>query len=448
MKAALKRTDSLSIAWQGLVELFVYLPVLLIVAVYLLPASAVWAWVIFLPICYWAGAAFLAKWTSLRLINRLFLAAAIGGLHACLFMLICVGELRIVPSISCGIIGAAVAARGMSNVSRGWTASFPNSQLLIGVMTYVAMQPLKLFMFKKLIDYNGLLIIGGIASVILFFFFANERHLNSETVDTSNSPATLAFKRQNRMLMAIIVTIICILALFRQIQQAIERFFRFIIDKIMSLLSKPREENPIEEPPANVQPPEMLPTVEEKPPSDWVVLLEQILKIIGIAFVIIASAILLFIVIKKLVRAAKRIIARLMERGQENRNGEAGFTDEVEQLMTLDSLRKQMGNQLLKLVPRKRKHEIEWNELTTNTERIRYLYGHLIRSALKRGYILQTHLTPRETALDLAERNNVSQTGQGINRLVDAYEQVRYGNQVPGDQQVDALRKLFDQEKK
>ncbi|MGM0882760.1 MAG: DUF4129 domain-containing protein [Bacillota bacterium] len=451
MKSSKKREVSLHALGQGAVELFFYLPLLLIVAVYLLPASAMWLWIATLPFCYWAGSTIIGMFPQTRLFVRVLLAAMIGGLHSCLFNGAWLGELELAPTAICGLVGLITAARGMSAKMKGWTASFPNSYLLVGVLSYVSVQPLKLFLFKRLADYNGVLIICGIAAVILFFFLANERHLNSETADTGKSPAIIAFKRQNRILMAIIVTIISILALFRQIQQAIERFFLALVGKLMSWFNRPQEQQPIEEAPVNNPTPDMFPAAQEKPASEWMLLLEQILKIIGIALVIIVICIVLFIVFRKLYQAAKTLAAKLLERGAEKNRGEAGFTDEVENLMTLTSIGKQMGNQLQKLFPRKRKNGEDWNDLKTNAERIRFLYTRLVRAVVKQGYPYQTHLTPRETARDLSQWKGGTQQLEGINGFIDfidIYEKVRYGEGIPDDQQVAAYKQNFDSEKK
>jgi hypothetical protein len=428
---------------QGIIELFFYLPVFIIIAIYLLPASAIWAWIATLPLCYWAASLMIGRWSNLRYGVRLLLALAIGGLDGALIIGSWVKEAAILPFIVCSFAAIFIAWRGMSARMRDWSDSFPNTLMLIGVMIYVAAQPLKLLVFKKLVDYNGILIVCGIAAVILFFFIANERHLNSETIDTGRTSATLAFKRQNRLLMIIVVAIISILALFRQIQQAIERFFHAIIERIMNWLNRPKEQIITEEPPSNAAMPQM-PTEEAKPPSDLMLLLEQILKVIGIAIVIAIACILLYFVFKKLYHWAKIIASRLRERGADSRKGAAGYTDEVESLMTLINLREQMGNQLKKLLPRRRTQAVEWNALASNAEKIRYLYLRVLRSGAEQGYSVNASLTPRETADDLANWKDGKLKQAGMHPFIDVYEEVRYGDKEPDNQQVDAFKRQLE----
>ncbi|MGO4182760.1 DUF4129 domain-containing protein [Paenibacillus sp. TAF43_2] len=436
-----KRSFPLNTLGQGVIELLFYLPVFIAIAVYLLPAGALWPWIATIPLCYWAASLILGKYPRLRYGVKLLLAIAIGALHSSLFIIAWVGNVDIVPMVVCGLAAAVAAMRGMSAQLRGWFNSFPNTQMLIGVLLYVAVQPLKIIALKKLMEYNGLLMVCGIAAVIIFFFFANERHLNSETVDSGKTSATLAFKRQNRLLIIVIVSIISILALFRQIQKMIESFFHSIIERIMNWLNQSREQTPAEEPPIDSSTPEM-PLEETKPPSDWMLLLEQIAKIIGIVLVIIILCILFYFIARKVMQWAKLIAAKLQERGADSRNNGVGFTDEVESLMTLTKWREQMGNKLKQLLPKKRSFAQEWNELRTNTEKIRFLYARLLRSSAEQGYTVKEHMTPRETSEDL----NTWQAGKLDNmpRFIELYEEARYGDKQPDDKQINALKNQFE----
>ncbi|WP_424768916.1 DUF4129 domain-containing protein [Paenibacillus sp. sgz302251] len=445
MRPSMKQSHPLAALGQGTIELFFYLPVLLIAAVYLLPVSVIWWWIATLPLCYWLASETVKRLPKLRRIVTFFVAAAIGAVHAYLCINLWGAELQAIAFLVFAFIGGITASRGMSSIQRGWAESFPNSLLLIGVMTYVAAQPLKLFLFKKLVDYNGVLIICGITSMILLFFFANERHVSHETIYSAKTPATLAYKRQNRFLMLIIVSSIVILALFKQIHQAVESFLRSLMEKLMSWLNRPQKEQPNEELPIAQPLPEMIGGEEVKPPADWVLLLEQILKYVGISFIIFGAAILLFILLRKLNMLVKRIAAKLMERGAENRKNEADFTDEEENLMSLSSLRKQMGGRLQNLLPKKRGQD--WHDLNTNAEKIRFLYAWLVHSDRMNASVYQAHLTPQETAERLKEWRDEGQR-DGLQHFIKAYEQVRYGEKMIKDEQVAAFKAELYKENK
>nr|WP_223285123.1 DUF4129 domain-containing protein [Paenibacillus sp. PL91] len=104
-----------------------------------------------------------------------------------------------------------------------------------------------------------------------------------------------------------------------------------------------------------------------------------------------------------------------------------------------------MGNQLKKLLPKKRTQAVEWNALASNAEKIRYLYLRVLRSGAEQGYPVNASLTPRETADDLAKWKDGKLKQVGMHPFIDIYEEVRYGDKEPDDQQVDALKRQLDQ---
>lgn len=144
-----KRSFSLNTLGQGVIELLFYLPVFIAIAVYLLPAGALWPWIATIPLCYWTASLILGKYPRLRYGVKLLLAIAIGALHSSLFIIAWVGNVDIVPMVVCGLAAAVAAMKGMSAQLRGWFNSFPNTQMLIGVLLYVAVQPLKIIALKN-----------------------------------------------------------------------------------------------------------------------------------------------------------------------------------------------------------------------------------------------------------------------------------------------------------
>ncbi|WP_138751191.1 DUF4129 domain-containing protein [Paenibacillus sinopodophylli] len=447
MNRLLKQTMIVKAMGKGIIELLFYLPIFLIPAVYLFADSSLWIWIATLPLCYGIGAFLAGKFTNMRYVVRLLLAAAVGGVQSSLLLFPPASSVGIAAMAAGLILTAVITMRGMSGYIKGWSTSFTNTHLLIGILIYVLMQPLKLMVFKQLIPYNGLLIICGIACVILFFFFANERHMNSETADVGKSSATFAFKRQNRIMMLIIVGLIGFIALFRQIGQAVERFFHDIIDRFMDWMNRPKEEQiPAEELP-EAAPPQM-PVEAAKPPSDWMLLIEQIFKIIGIVIAVIAICILLYFIIKKVMQWISVIVAKLQERGADNRDQSEGYTDEVESLVSIHHWREQMGNQFRKRFMKKRTFAEEWEGLATNSEKIRFLYAHYIREGEKQGYVAKPHLTPRETVDDLVNWQAGKPNTEGIQQMVDVYEEVRYGDKFADDEQVRRLKQPFVKDSK
>lgn len=439
------RSGSAASLVKGFIELLFFLPLVLTAAVYTLTDDAVWPWIVSAGICYWVGSVIIGARTIKRRVFRLMLAACIGILLTMLSFVLFEQELTLVPIVVCGLISAVFAYRGMASLVRGWLISFSNSQLLIAVCLYVAVQPLKLFLLKELTAYNGVLIVCGIAAVILFFFIANERHLGSETADTGKSATTLAFKRQNRLWIAILLVLIAVLAMFRQIQHAVERFFRQIIDAIMAWMNRPRENEVQSEPPSEAPPP-VMPQTETKPPADWVVILEQILKVAATILVIVIVCVLLYFLGKKLYRLVQSFISKMMERSADRQSDDADYTDEVESLMSYTKLKDQLNGSLQRLRLRGKDRELGWNDMVSNAERIRYLYTRLLHGGMKLGYSVIPSLTPRETADDMTKKKQNVIASEQMKPLIEAYEAVRYGDKSPSDDIVAELKRNLEKQ--
>ncbi|MNZ79394.1 hypothetical protein D3C78_979960 [compost metagenome] len=248
--------------------------------------------------------------------------------------------------------------------------------------------------------------------------------------------------------MVLVISIMTIIAMFRQIQQAIEGIFRGLIAQIVAWFSKPPKEQVNQ--PVQEQAPQEMPGADEiKPPAEWMVLLEQIFKIVVTVLLIIAAAVVLFFLLRKLIRLVQRIAARLLERGADSRRAETGYTDEVESMMSLISLRKQMGSQLRKLLPKRKPSRPGWNELDSNAERIRFLYAHFVRSTTKSGDALQAHLTPRETLEHWKQQHGRAVRDKSeVDGLIESYEQVRYGEKTVSDELVSSFKQQLYREGK
>ncbi|MCA0758000.1 DUF4129 domain-containing protein [Paenibacillus sp. N4] len=425
---------------KGMLEVFYFLPVLLAAAVYVLPTSQVWAWIATLPLCYGAAALMIAKLTQIRLIGRYALTLGIGAVHALLLYGMWSSDQKLYSLIITFGIGALAASRGASMVLHGWTMSFPNLAFLSGIASYAVFQPLKLFMLQKAAAYNPLLVICGIAAVVLFFFLANERHLDSETVDTAATPATAAFKRQNRILVFILSAIMVVLALFRQIQQAVEGWFRSLFERLADWLNRPPKEPPVPEQPPEQAPP-VIPGAEETgPPPEWMTVLEQLLKVAAIVLLAAGAVFLLTILLRKLYGAAKKLMARLLEREADRKENDAGYTDEIEHFMSLTKLGKQIRGQLKSLLPQKSGRDKGWKELASDADKIRFIYARLLRKQAERGHGAPANHTPREVGQRLADAGSGGGDKQTIETFIGVYERVRYGEKQPGSGQAEQFK--------
>ncbi len=428
---------------KGCVELTFFLPVLLGSALFLLPKSkAVW-WLISLLVCYCVPPLIVRKSGSMRMIYRLLIALGIGLAHGTLSWLSRgVGsddQLALIAIPALILFGSFIAFRGLSMKLNGWDESFPNTFMLIGIASYMILQIVNVFVQGELASYYWLWTIGGILSIVFMFIVANERTVDRETAEIGKSPSYAAARRQNRWMTMLLVGIVVVAGLIRPIQELLERMFTGIVNLIINWLNRPREETePLEPPP--VQTDGGLPLIEPQEPSRFMQIVELILKILATGLVMIVLLIMLFIVGRQLYKVARKFINKLFGKLDERENAAVGFTDEVENLMTLTNLRKQMKRRFQS----KKAASLSWDELRTNKERIRYLYNRYLLSSEKKGYEIQPQLTPRETIDELMERESSMKLKAELPLLVKAYEQARYGDKLPETEVVEELKRKLE----
>jgi hypothetical protein len=428
---------------KGTAELFFYLPLLLLIAVSLLPEWNVWVWLLTLPLCYTGAAAIIGKMPRSRLIVRFGCSLAIGLLHA-LAMSAWFGGALAIPLLVGAVTGTLVAYRGMAMSLQGWLLSFSNTKLLIGLMLYLLIQPLILLWLDNLALFKGMLVLCGILSIILFAFIANERHLHSETADSVSAAAAQAFKRQNRFLMGILVVLLVLLGMFRSIQRAIEQWLHALIAQIMSWFDRP-EQPPAEEAPPPSQPPmdwNMGEPVKE--PAAWMVLLEQLLKIAVSIVLIAGAAVLLFYAGRKLYQLAKKFADKLLQRRADSQVSDEEYVDEVESLMNWSKWKKQMRTRLRRLGPGSGEAELRWEQLTSNADKIRFLYTKQLEVWSRKGNAEEPHLTPRELISARTGQLADDNMKREYDDFAAAYEAARYGDKQPLDSQVTTSKNLIE----
>ncbi|MDB5083439.1 MAG: hypothetical protein JWN30_325 [Bacilli bacterium] len=82
--------------------------------------------------------------------------------------------------------------------------------------------------------------------------------------------------------------------------------------------------------------------------------------------------------------------------------------------------------------------EPRFSDLTTNRQRIRYLYRQLVLRSMLAGYSYKQFLTPRETGEDLSRWGQQAQRNK---QLIDLYNQARYSEKPISDEQMESVHK-------
>ncbi|RIX53639.1 DUF4129 domain-containing protein [Paenibacillus nanensis] len=422
---------------RAYVELVFYLPLALAASHYLLPASQMLWWIITLPIVYGAWAAILRENSRIRVFVRVLLALLLGFAHSLLTAVLTGTEWDLVPIAACGLLGALFADRGFIQWRAGWSAAFSSFHMVIGVGAYIAMQPIKLLALKELADYSFVWNIGAVVSILLFFILANERHLNSESVDAHNSPTLKASKRLNRLWIGLLLGLIGFLMIFRQLREWVEETLRSFFQ---SLFSGIEEEPPKAPEPEPMPEPQGLPPMEPQKESWFMNMLELVLQVAAYMLVAAAAIAVIYLFVKYVYRGILALIQKLSSKERLKQEEEGAYTDEVESLV--DS-----KFQWRKRSRREKTRDTGWDELTSNAERIRYLYKTWLQTERERGYEAKPYLSPRETALEAGASAGERLTNEQSS-FIQLYEEARYGEREPSGEAVSQHRIRLEHERK
>ena len=212
-------------------------------------------------------------------------------------------------------------------------------------------------------------------------------------------------RRNNRILVFVTVLAGILIAGYNTLKDALLTFLKSavlsvmaLIDRLFSMLYSP---SPAGETPQGGMPPQ-LPAVEARPPSPfW----EKVTEIMAYAVLLILSAFALFFLAKQLVKLWRRLAAWLKKLMEDGWAGEhAGYSDEKESLIDWQIIKQSYVDGIREWLDKVRRSEPRWNKLTDNSQRVRYLYRHLILRAMESGYFFRPWRTPNETMDDLTKK--------------------------------------------
>lgn len=422
---------------RGFVELVFYLPFAIAIVHYLLPVSLTFWWLLTLPLVYCIPTAILRTNSRIRVIIRILLMLCIGFAHGFITSILTGSDIHPVSIVVCGILGAVFADRGFVQWRDGWKASFHSLHMVIGVISYILMQPIKLLALKELAAYSLIWNVGAIVSILLFFILTNERHLSSESVDSHNSPTLKASRRLNRLWMGLLLGLIGFLMVFRQLREWTEET---LLAFLKSLFSRGNEETP------PIEQPEQMPVQQELPPLEpqsesWLMnVLELIIQVIAYVLLAAGAIALCYYLGKYVYRGILLLLQKLAAKEKAKKDEEGDYTDEIESLVASKW-------QWRKRSRGGRQRAASWNDLTSNTERIRYLYKTWLQTERERGYESKPYLSPRETAIE-AGASSGGRLSNEQSSFIELYEEARYGEREPSNEAVLRQRDRLEIERK
>jgi hypothetical protein len=430
---------------KGLAELLFFMPIWLTAGLYLIPSAFIILWCLLLLAVYVVAAAIADRRPVMRIASRwlisLVLAAStglvIGGLGGGF------SDYKLwIAAIVCGI---GIAEQGAAMIRKGWAESFHTVKMGVGVLAYMLCIPFSYWFLYELADLRIVLALCGIIAVLLGLYILNDRHLSKESVDGSKSRTLVEARRRNRWLLVALSVFMLVLAAFRQIQQWIEDTVLAGLRGLFARLGNGEEppQPPPDQPPQ--QQPEM-PPMERGEPAQWLVWLEQIVKIVVTILIIAAALFLLYWLVKRLAVIGRNWLDRLLQRQSSISQDEGAYTDEIESLMSLTKWRDRMADKLKSRRGTKGDSEPGWDEISEGKERMRWLYRRWLRGSMRQGYEPQPYLTPQEVAHDLAQWRGGDGERPGGEEFVRGYASVRYGEAQPGEEQLEGHRRWVEEQ--
>jgi len=223
---------SILIKWlQGITELIVFLPILLMFGLLQPLAEQLWLWLGLLALCYLLG---ILSRSLLGNLNKWIYLLMGSVLTAVLFLTLMQWSY---PILLTWVLAQFLYYRGNAFWTHRWTDVFPLPAFWSGIMIYF----FTYFFFKNIISlqpFLSLFTMAGIYNLLLTLWFANHYHLQkTSSFGKQTTKLSTAFLKHNRFAVIFIVMLIAVIAFFQNIQEFVTRIIRTVILSIVSLVA-------------------------------------------------------------------------------------------------------------------------------------------------------------------------------------------------------------------
>ncbi|CAH1191365.1 hypothetical protein PAECIP111892_00617 [Paenibacillus auburnensis] len=413
-----------------------FLPLWVLLEVYLPPERGLFPWFYVLPFLSLAGVLlrYVCSRRWMQLLAALLLGAAAG--------LICAGlSIKALPLVAVSVLFAYLGMNvpSMDQRMRAYVAGLTVYFAAAIVFARVSeLQP-----SLKLLTWSGSL------CLVLALFDSNISFLrySSFSADSSRLPSDM--RRHNRVFVLLFVAVAAALAAGagKAIGTLLWNAARLIIGWLSRLLSGSEKSTPIETVPQAALP--KLPKTKVHESGLLSMIFEIIFYGIGAAVLLL----LLYLGLRWLYRNTGGLFRRAIDAllsmlRRESPQEHAAFQDEEENIFawekTVQGVREYWLN---RLKPGGRRDR--WESMNGSRERIRWLYRHWLGAKQAEGYEVKGFLTPSETGEDVTEwaenRKQMRKSGGGSevspDELLQLYNQARYGNDEASGKDLEQLKK-------
>ena len=431
-----KRKLARKIMLQGISEYLLCFPILVVVAILLMPSQPVWIWLfaMFLfglfGICIGVLLKRLPRWT------HVLAAIIVGGASPLLFI---ADPIQIVIL---GFVQAVIVYRGMTYRSQFlgkmlpayffWTYGLGIYFIGFFIFRYVDL-------FKP--AFNGVTS-AGILYVVVMLFITNEERLKAVTLSEKREPfVSKIIQRQNRLFLMATLLLVFLMAGTGMVQNGFMSGLRWLV----SLLSGGDEEQIEQTPEAPMESGNpQVPFDDPGEPSMIAVFFEKVAFGLFYIFLAVAAVTVVLLLVKKTRQWMKKLFRVVLNFLKQMTTApdvleETSYRDEKESVFDFEEWKKQRKEKMKGFVRQVLKREPNWKKLS-NEEKIRFVYRKLIEQESDR-IEYQTTKTPREMLQEILSADFTDETG--IKQLTRLYEKVRYGEQDIDAKSIDVVYQML-----
>ena len=330
------------------------------------------------------------------------------------------------------VLAPFVFYRGKQHAQNDWNAILPTyAPYLVMALNFVVMALVNYL--NQFAQFTPVMAVAGPLSLVTSFYamnYINRRNLADD--QRAREGASTAISRglalQNNVLLVILLVLGALLSCMpwlltagRYLLKAVGFVVGLLVNLILSLVP------PLSESEGNVPGGEPPPLAYTDVSPFW----ESFSKILANIFfviIIIVFVFLLILAIRKGIQLLSAVLRNMLEQKGMLSDGEDTFEDTRESIVNLRDLPRKYFDSLKKRLSELRRGK-RWGELTTESERVRYLYRHSLKRAEKSGYRHKESYTPHEALGEASQELPQIQPVQ--DDLAATYDLVRYAEREP-----------------
>ncbi|MDF2725612.1 MAG: hypothetical protein K0Q59_5289, partial [Paenibacillus sp.] len=290
--------------------------------------------------------------------------------------------------------------------------------------------------FRNTEPYTTWINLFGIVTLAITLYQTNRSTLAKESLESGALKLTRIGKEtlfRNRALLITLFTIIVAIAALPFLIYAAKQVWSAFIALLKWLASSFTTDDfdrPLEEMgDSYLQPSE---------PSLFALIMQKVIVVVAIIVIVALAALLIYALYKLIRRWLKRFLGWYGERLE--KDPKEGYVDEKEKLLESKEWVGEAFNRVKQRIAGWLHKEPGWDELADNRERVRHAYRRLLLGRIARGYSFDAALTPRETGGEMGRRAPLEADESAT---IPLYEDVRYGDREPTDEQAAAVKPLF-----